>query len=125
MLVVTRFRVNSVEAPSFLRGAQSALAVLASCPGWRSGHIGRAIDDPTLWILTGEWADVGSYRRALSVTDVTTVVVPLLGAALDEPTAFELLGDLDGAGSARAADADVVGVGEAAAPVVATDFDRP
>ena len=31
----------------------------------------------------------------------------------------------DGAGgSALAADADVVGVGEAAAPTVATDFDR-
>ena len=124
MLVVTRYRVDTDQAPSFLRRAQPALAALASCAGWRSGHVGRAVDDPTLWILTAEWADVGSYRRALSAPDVKKAALPLLGTALDEPTAFELFTGLDGTDSALAADADVVGVGDAAAPVVATDFDR-
>jgi hypothetical protein len=125
MLVVTRYRVDAAQARSFLQRAQAALAVLAGCHGWRSGHVGRAVDDPTLWVLTAEWDDVGSYRRAISTPVVRTAVLPLLGSALDEPTAFELLTASDGTGSARAADADVVGIGEAAAPVVATDFDRP
>ncbi|HET6918499.1 MAG TPA: antibiotic biosynthesis monooxygenase [Jiangellaceae bacterium] len=125
MLIVTRYRVDVDEAQSFLRRSQSALALLASCTGWRSGHVGRAVDDPTLWILTGEWVDVGSYRRALSAPEVKMAVLPLLGWAMDEPTAFEILSDAGGSGSALAADADVVGVGEAAAPVVVTDFDRP
>ena len=123
MLVVTRYRVNVGEAQSFLRRARSALAVLEHCAGWRSGQVGRAVDDPTLWILTAQWADVGSYRRALSTPDVMAEL-PLLGEAIDEPSAFELLTQRNGPGSALAADAGVVGVGEAAAPVVATDFDR-
>ncbi|MET0641743.1 MAG: antibiotic biosynthesis monooxygenase family protein [Jiangellaceae bacterium] len=122
MLVVTRYRVDPSEATAFLPRAQSVLAVLSTRAGWRSGHVGRAVDDPTLWVVTAEWDGVGSYRRALSAPEVKMAVVPLLAAALDEPTAFELL--TDGAGSALAADADVVGVGEAAAPTVATDFDR-
>jgi quinol monooxygenase YgiN len=125
MLVITRYRVSSGTAPEFLRMARAALAVFAGCVGWRSGHVGRAVDDPTLWILTSEWADVGSYRRALSTPDVKLEVMPLLGEALDEPTAFELLTDLDGRASAVAADAGIVGVGDAAAPVVPTDLDRP
>jgi quinol monooxygenase YgiN len=124
MLVVTRHRVDPSEATSFLSQAQSVLAAFLTCAGWRSGQVGRAVDDPTLWVLTGEWDDVGSYRRALSAPDVKMAVGPLLATALDEPTAFELLTDGDGAGSALAADASVVGVGEAAAPAVATDFDQ-
>jgi quinol monooxygenase YgiN len=125
MLVVTRFRVDVSKGPSFLSRAHTALAALGRCAGWRSGHVGRAVDDPTLWILTSEWADVGSYRRALSTPEVRLHVMPLLGRAIDEPTAFELLTERNGARSDLAADANVVGVGEAAAPVVATDFDRP
>jgi quinol monooxygenase YgiN len=124
MLVVTRHRVDPRDAASFLGRARAVLTVLADCPGWRSGQVGRAIDDPTLWILIGEWADVGSYRRALSAPEVKMAVMPLLAAALDEPTAFELLTDADGDGTALAADADVVAVGKAAAPAVATDLDR-
>lgn len=124
MLVVTRYRVDADAARTFLRRAQAALAVLARCSGWRAGHVGRAVDDPTLWILTAEWADVGSYRRALLAPEVRVAAVPLLGEALDEPSAFELLTDVEEARSAIAADADVVGIGEAAAPIVATDLDR-
>ena len=123
MLAVTRYRVDPGEASSFLEQARAALAVLAERPGWRGGHVGRATDDPTLWILTSEWDGVGSYRRALSAYEVTVTAGPLLSRALDEPTAFELLTGVDGHGSAVAADAAEVGIGEAAAPVVPTDLD--
>jgi hypothetical protein len=125
MLVVTRYRVDAGDASSFLRGVESALGVLASRPGWRTGQVGRAVDDPTLWILSGEWDDVGSYRRALSTPEAKLAVMSLPGEVLDEPTAFEVFTDFDGSVSALAADAGIVGVGEAAAPVVPTDFDRP
>jgi hypothetical protein len=123
LLAVTRFRVAPGDGPEFLRKARVALASLAERPGWRAGNIGRAMDDPTLWVLASEWSDVGSYRRALSSYDVKVSAVALLAQALDEPTAFELLTSAEGDGSALAADASVVGVGEAAAPVVATDLD--
>lgn len=123
MLAVTRYRVTPAEASSFLRRARTALAALAERPGWRRGHIGRATDDGTLWILTSEWDDIGSYRRALSTYEVMVTAVPLLSEALDEPTAYELLTGVDGDGSALAADAAVVGLGEAAAPDVPTDLD--
>jgi quinol monooxygenase YgiN len=123
MLAVTRYRVAPGEAPGFLQQARVSIAALAQRPGWRGGHVGRAMDDPTLWVLTSEWDDVGSYRRALSSYEVKVSAGPLLSRALDEPSAFELLTSVDGDGSALAADASVVGIGDAAAPVVPTDLD--
>jgi quinol monooxygenase YgiN len=122
MLAVTRYRVEPADAASFLAQARAALAVLAGRPGWRTGHVGRATDDPALWVLTSEWDDVGSYRRALSTHEVKITAVPLLSRAIDEPTAFEELTDPDGYGSALAPDAGQVRVGEAAAAVVPTDL---
>jgi hypothetical protein len=107
MLAVTRYRVDPAEAASFLA----------------QGHVGRATDDPALWVLTSEWDDVGSYRRALSAHEVKITAVPLLSRAIDEPTAFEELTDPDGYGSALPRDAGQVRVGEAAAAVVLTDLD--
>lgn len=146
MLVVTRYRVPVSDAVSFRDRANHAMAILAAKPGWVGGHLGRAVDDPELWVLTSVWANVGSYRRALSSYESKLGAVPLLSLAIDEPTAFEILstipspGGADKAGdpspggtdkaatempSALAADADVVGLGSAAAPVVPTDLDRP
>ena len=90
--------------------------------------VGRATDDPTLWVLSSEWESVGAYRRALSAYEVRVAAVPLLATAIDEPTAYEVLDD-GGTGTPgeqrtrRAADADVVGVGEAAAPYVRTGLE--
>ena len=58
--------------------------------------MGRNLDDPALWVLETRWANVGSYRRALSAYDVKLGAVPLLSRALDEPSAYEVIGD-DGA----------------------------
>ncbi len=44
-------------------------------------------------MLTTTWANVGSYRRALSAYDVKMTAVPLLSRAVDEPSAYETVGD--------------------------------
>ena len=120
MLVVTRFDVPEGESAAFLPKAQAALAAFAARPGYVRGRIGRAADDPTLWVLTTEWVGVGAYRRSLSAYDVKVDAAPLLSLGRDEPSAFELLvSDGDAvASSGRAVDADQVGVGEASGPAV-------
>ena len=85
------------------------------------GRIGRAADDPTLWVLTTEWTGVGAYRRSLSAYDVKVDAAPLLSLGRDEPSAFELLVVRRRRGRRRAGcavDADQVGVGEASGPAV-------
>ena len=121
MLAVTRYRVPEADAGQFLHQARAALVALADRPGCRSGEVGRAVDDPTLWLVATEWEDVGSYRRALSSYDVKVAAVTLMSRAIDEPTAFELLTTADT--SARAADAATVGIGEAAGPAISSDLD--
>jgi hypothetical protein len=116
VLVVNRFRVPEKEGERFLADAGRALAALAGCRGYRSGRVGRAVEDPSAWILQSEWDGVGAYRRALSAYDVKVYAAPLLGLALDEVSAYEVLladgADPVGEGtSARAADADTAGPG--------------
>lgn len=88
MLVVNRFREEG-DAEAFAGQLIAAHEVLASRPGYVDGSVGRNVDDPTLWVLQTRWADVGSYRRALSSHDVRLSAVPLLSRALDEPSAYE------------------------------------
>jgi Antibiotic biosynthesis monooxygenase len=128
VLVITRHRVTEAQAREFLQQAGTALEVLQSQTGFQTARVGRALDDGALWMVSTEWSDVGSYRRALSVYDVRVHAVPLLGTALDEPSAYEILEERHGesvtsAPTRRAADADQVGLGEAAMPAVPTDLD--
>ena len=95
VIVVNRFRVVEHEAAVFAEAAQLARATLATRPGHLDSRLGRNLDDPELWTLVTQWADVGSYRRALSAYEVKVSAVPLLGRALDEPSAYEEL-DADG-----------------------------
>ena len=92
MLVVSRFRVEPGGAEAFAGEVDAAWAALAVRPGYVDGAVGRNVDDPTLWVLQTRWADVGSYRRALSAYDVKLHAVPLLSRAIDEPSAYEILG---------------------------------
>jgi hypothetical protein len=121
-LVVARFAVAEDEADQFLARAREALDALGRCRGYLRGRLGRAVDDPTAWLLATEWVGVGSYRRALSVYDVRVRASPLLAEARDEPSGFEVLlaGDVAGtvlaAGSDRAPDAATTGPGRAAPP---------
>lgn len=93
MLVVSRYRVADVDIVDFRGRARDALAVLAEQSGFVRGHLGRNMDDPELWVLSTEWVNVGSYRRALSSYDVKTRAVPVMINALDEPSAYEVLDD--------------------------------
>lgn len=92
MLVLTRFCVPQEEAEAFRAGLEEALAALAAQRGYVEGHLGRNVDDPSLWVLQTRWDGPGAYRRALSAYDVKVRAWALLGRALDEPTAYELLG---------------------------------
>jgi len=91
VLVVNRFRVPEGEAETFRRDLEAALEVLARQRGYADGRLGRNVDDPGLWTMVTRWADVGSYRRALSSYDVKVGAVQLLGRSIDEPSAYELL----------------------------------
>lgn len=96
MLVVNRFRVPEEDGATFRADLDAAVEVLSQRPGFVGADAGRNLDDPTLWALVTRWADVGSYRRALSTYDVKVTAVPLLARAVDEPSAFEgLAGELN------------------------------
>jgi hypothetical protein len=89
VLVVSRFVVDQPE--SFLDRAHTALATFAARPGYVSGQLARAVDEPDHWCLVTAWASVGAYRRALSSYEVKVHATPLLAEAVDEPSAFEVL----------------------------------
>jgi quinol monooxygenase YgiN len=123
VLVVTRFDVPEDEGAAFLPRAQAALAAFRGRPGYVRGRIGRAADDPTLWVLTTEWVGVGAYRRSLSAYEVKVDAAPLLSLGRDEPSAFEVLQTDDvETPTRRAADADRVALRQASGPDVPTSL---
>ncbi|MDP9408619.1 MAG: antibiotic biosynthesis monooxygenase [Actinomycetota bacterium] len=131
MLVVSRFVVPASDGEVLLADARAALVAFAGRPGFRSGRLGRASDDPQAWVLVTEWDGIGAYRRSLSSYDVRVHATPLLARAEPEAGAYEVLLSTDDAGppavlrSGRAADAGAVRVGEAAAPAVPVEGEPP
>ena len=103
MLVVTRLRTPAPDLgidisaadtsaeDELRRGLLQALGILAAKPGYVAGDVGRNVDDPTLWVLTTRWENVGSYRRALGSYEAKMHVQPLMVHALDEPSAYEVV----------------------------------
>ena len=92
MLVVTRLRTPDPAAEEEVRvGLLRALTILAGKPGYVTGGVGRNVDDPTLWVLTTRWENVGSYRRALGSYEGKMHIQPLMVHALDEPSAYEVV----------------------------------
>ncbi|SOD74699.1 antibiotic biosynthesis monooxygenase [Jatrophihabitans sp. GAS493] len=89
MISVTHF--DAGDDLSFAERAQAALAALAARPGYLGGSLGRSTDDDGQWIIVTEWADVGSYRRALGGFEVKMLATPLLAQAIDQPSSFEQL----------------------------------
>lgn len=89
MLVVNRFRVPAEQTEAFRADLETAREALAACRGYAGGEVGRNVDDPGLWVLSTRWADVGSYRRALSSYDVKLRAVAVLSRAIEEPSAYE------------------------------------
>ncbi len=107
-VVVMRFSVPVDLADGFREEASTVARSLAGNDGCHGVNVGRASDDPTLWVMTARWESVGHYRRALSSYDMKMHGVPLLSRAIDEPTAFEVLFTLDADGE-RAASSDLAG----------------
>lgn len=90
MLLVAR--VPGVADPTeFQAQAEEALAALSTRPGWVSGRVGRALDDPDCWVLVCEWEDVGSGRRGLTTGAVRTAIMPLMARLPNEPGTFEIV----------------------------------
>lgn len=121
LLVVSRFRVPDAERAEFLTAAAAAVDALAAQSGCRGISLGQSTDDSDLLVISSEWDGVGAYRRGLSAFDVKVNAVPLLSRAIDEPSAYEVVRRTDAGGtvvavSGLAADADSIGLGEAAGP---------
>jgi hypothetical protein len=83
--------VPEPEGDAFRADLTAAHHLLAVQRGYVDGHVGRNVDDPTLWVFTTRWENVGAYRRALSAYDVKLHAVPLLSRALDDPSAYEVV----------------------------------
>jgi len=91
VIAITRYRVPPDQAESFTARACAILVTLAASPGHLSGRLGRAADDPDLWVLVTEWEGAGFYRRALGGYEVRVTLIPLSALAIDEPSAYEIV----------------------------------
>ena len=89
MIAIARFQVHLKDSLDFSTELEAVKAVLAEAAGFKSATVGQNLDDPTLWVLTTEWENVGSYRRALSSTRAKLEAIPVLARAIDEPGAYE------------------------------------
>jgi len=91
MLAISRFRYDDDLTERAATELAGCLERLAERPGYVGGAVGRALDDPKMWVLQTRWENVGSYRRALSSYDIKMTVVPLLSYAVDEASAYEIV----------------------------------
>ena len=98
MLVLNRFVIDPGTEDEFVQRAHAALAALAERPGYLSGRLTRALEEPGHWCLVTEWQSVGAYRRALGGFDVKVQATPLLAQSIDEPSAYEILAAADPGG---------------------------
>ncbi len=89
MIAIARFELPLSQADEFRAELEAVKVVLSEAAGFRSGTIGQNLDEPTLWVLTTVWENVGSYRRALSSTRAKLEAIPVLARAIDEPGAYE------------------------------------
>lgn len=91
MIAITRYRVPDEDSGGFAENMTAVLNALSASPGFRSGRLGRTVDDPGLWALVTEWDGAGHYRRALGVYEVRLLFMPLAAMAVDEPGAYEVV----------------------------------
>ena len=89
MIAIARFEQPLSQATDFRAELEAVKAVLSEAAGFIGGTVGQNLDQPTLWVLTTEWQNVGSYRRALSSTRAKLEAIPVLARAIDEPGAYE------------------------------------
>jgi hypothetical protein len=88
VFAVTRLRTEAADVPALLAAGTELLALLRQRPGFRDGAIGRAADEAGLLALWTTWDGVGSYRRALSASEVKIAGAPVWLHAVDEPGVY-------------------------------------
>ena len=86
MIAIHRFDAPDDAIAAELQGL---LTTLSERAGFVRGHVARAVDEPSAWVVITEWEGVGAYRRGLSSYDVK-LLSPLLGRARPEPSAFAI-----------------------------------
>ncbi|MSW18320.1 MAG: antibiotic biosynthesis monooxygenase, partial [Actinobacteria bacterium] len=59
MIAIARFELPLSEADAFRSELESVRDVLSAAEGFVSGTVGQNLDEPTLWVLTTEWKNVG------------------------------------------------------------------
>lgn len=91
MVVVIRLRPGPQRADLMREEAERVLDLWSQRPGFRSGQLGRALDDPGQWALVTEWESVGAYRRALSGWEMKAVLGTLQADMVTEPSAYEVV----------------------------------
>jgi len=64
MLAIARFQVPLQGAVDFRAELEAVKAVLAEAAGFKSGSVGQNLDEPTLWVLTTEWENVGFLSQS-------------------------------------------------------------
>ncbi|HEX4816861.1 MAG TPA: antibiotic biosynthesis monooxygenase [Nonomuraea sp.] len=106
MLAVTRCVVPDAAAAHFQAVAQQVLDALSARSGFVRGRLGRAADDPALWVLVTEWEGMGAYRRGLSSYDVKLAFAALMGDVVNEPSAFEVISGVERPASTAGASGD-------------------
>ena len=89
MIAVARFDIPLASAADFRAELEGVRDVLGEAAGFIGGEVGQNLDEPTLWVLTTRWENVGSYRRALSSTRAKLEAIPVLARAIDEAGAYE------------------------------------
>ena len=89
MLAIARFSIPLSQSAQFRGELESVKKLLAEMKGFVDGQVGQNLDDPTLWVLTTTWENVGSYRRALNSTRAKLEAIPVLARAIDESGAYE------------------------------------
>ncbi len=89
MIAVARFEIPLGSSSNCRTELEGVRDVLAEATGFLGGEVGQNLDEPTLWVLTTRWENVGSYRRALSSTRAKLEAIPVLARAIDEAGAYE------------------------------------
>lgn len=76
-------RFSRTDATFWAR-AKIAITLLSAQPTCQGARLARSTDDPTVWVLTAEFASFAGYRAALGPFDVRTTVIPFLSEADQE-----------------------------------------
>lgn len=106
MLVVMRLEIPAGEVVDVPTAAGEALSVMAREPGYLTGSLGRAVDDPARWVLSTRWSGAGPCRRGLSSYDVKVALAPLMAFTLPQESVYDVVASVEagpGPGGARRA----------------------